>query len=246
MVGDGIDEWTGLIENTLKKLLSHVLTFLLSASIVFAGIMSNIASDVGYVVIIPLGAIIFAGAGRHPIAGLAAAFAGVSGGFSANLLPGPTDALLVGITEEALTAANITYDIQVTANWYFLIVSTFVLTIAGAIVTDKIVEPKLGEYKGSYRPNTEPVTRKELRALKHALISLIIFVIVMAYFMFDFGLPLSGIFRTFDEATGTEALSTFLSSGLLVAIFLLFAIPGTVYGLSIGKINNTRDWVKGM
>lgn len=246
MLGVGIAEWTGLIENTLKKLLSNVPAFLLSASIVFAGIMSNIASDVGYVVIIPLGAIIFAGAGRHPIAGLAAAFAGVSGGFSANLLPGPTDALLVGITEEALTAANITYDIQVTANWYFLIVSTFVLTIAGAIVTDKIVEPKLGEYKGSYRPNAEPVTSKELRALKHALISLIIFVIVMAYFMFDFGLPLSGIFRTFDEATGTETLSTFLSSGLLVAIFLLFALPGTVYGLSIGKISNTRDWVKGM
>lgn len=246
MLGVGIAEWTGLIENTLKKLLSNVPAFLLSAAIVFAGIMSNIASDVGYVVIIPLGAIIFAGAGRHPIAGLAAAFAGVSGGFSANLLPGPTDALLVGITEEALTAANISYDIQVTANWYFLIVSTFVLTIAGAIVTDKFVEPRLGEYTGSYKPNTDPITSEELRALKHALISLIIFVVIMAYLMFDFGLPLSGMFRSFDEATDAENLNNFLSSGLLVAIFLLFAIPGTVYGISIGKISNTKEWVKGM
>lgn len=246
MLGVGIAEWTGLISNTLKKLLSNVPAILLSASIVFAGVMSNIASDVGYVVIIPLGAIIFAGAGRHPIAGLAAAFAGVSGGFSANLLPGPTDALLVGISEEALQAANIAYDMQVTANWYFLIVSTFVLTIVGAIVTDKIVEPKLGKYTGSYQPDSEPLTKEEERGLMHALISLIIFVVVMAYFMFDFGLPFSGMFRAVDEATGEATLNTFLSSGLLVAIFLLFAVPGTVYGMSVGKIRNTKDWVKGM
>lgn len=246
MLGVGIAEWTGLIANSLKQLLSGVPPMYLSAAIVFAGIMSNIASDVGYVVIVPLGAIIFASAGRHPIAGLAAAFAGVSGGFSANLLPGPTDALLVGITEEALNAANISYNIQVTANWYFLIVSTIALTIVGALVTDKIIEPKLGEYTGSYQPNTEPLTQEELRGLKHALIALIIYVIVMAYLMFDFGLPLSGLFQTFDEATGEVNLGNFLSSGLLVAIFLLFAIPGTVYGISVGKISDTKDWVKGM
>lgn len=246
MLGVGIAEWTGLIANTLKKLLSNVPPAFLSAAIVFAGIMSNIASDVGYVVIIPLGAIIFASAGRHPLAGLAAAFAGVSAGFSANLVPGPTDALLVGITDEALNAANITYDIQVTANWYFLIVSTFVLTITGAIVTDKFVEPKLGEYTGAYMPDSEPLTDEELRGLKHALISLIIFVVVMAYLMFDFGLPYSGMLQSFDEVAGETNLGNFLSSGLLVAIFLLFAIPGTVYGISVGKIRTSKDWVKGM
>lgn len=246
MLGVGIAEWSGLISNTLKKLLSNVPPVLLSAAIVFAGVMSNIASDVGYVVIIPLGAIIFAGAGRHPIAGLAAAFAGVSGGFSANLLPGPTDALLVGISQEALAAANIPYNIQVTANWYFLIASTFVLTIAGAIVTDKIVEPKLGEYTGNYRPDNEPISDIEARGLKHALIAFLLYVVVMAYLMFDFGLPLSGLFQTVEEATGEVNLANFLSGGLLFGIFLLFAIPGTVYGISIGKIKTTKDWVKGM
>ncbi|MFO8069358.1 MAG: AbgT family transporter, partial [Alkalibacterium sp.] len=153
MLGVGVAEWTGLISTTLKKLLRNVPTGLLTASVVFAGIISNIASDAGYVVVIPLGAIIFAGAGRHPIAGLAAAFAGVSAGFSANLIFGPTDALLVGITNEALTAGGIDYDVAVTANWYFMIVSTFVLTAVGAFVTEKIVEPRLGEYNGSYKPD---------------------------------------------------------------------------------------------
>ncbi len=99
--------------------------------------MSNIASTAGYVVVIPLGAIVFAGAGRHPIAGLAAAFAGVSGGYSANLLIGTTDPLLAGITNEALTSVGIDYQINATANWYFMIVSTFLLIILGTLVTEK-------------------------------------------------------------------------------------------------------------
>lgn len=246
MLGVGIAEWTGLISSTLKNLLSDVPPFLLSAAVVFAGVISNIASDVGYVVIIPLGAVIFAGAGRHPIAGLAAAFAGVSAGFSANLLPGPTDALLVGITEEALDAANITYDIQVTANWYFIIASSFVLTIVGAIVTDKFVEPKLGEYNGEFVPDQEPLTDLEHRGLRNALIALIIYAIVMVYLMFDFNLPFSGILQSFDETAEAVNLNNFMSAGLLLAIFFLFAIPGTVYGVTINKIKDTKDWVTGM
>ncbi|HJB24948.1 MAG TPA: AbgT family transporter, partial [Candidatus Jeotgalibaca pullicola] len=134
MLGVGVAEWTGLIGDTLKKLIRSVPTRLLTAVVVLAGIVSNIASDAGYVVVIPLGAIVFAGAGRHPIAGLAAAFAGVSGGFSANLIIGPTDALLTGITNAALESANIDYTMSVTGNWYFMIVSTFILTIVGTWV----------------------------------------------------------------------------------------------------------------
>ena len=128
--------------SSLKKLIIGVNPRLLTAIVVFAGIMSNIASTAGYVVVIPLGAIVFAGAGRHPIAGLAAAFAGVSGGYSANLLIGTTDPLLAGITNEALTSVGIDYQINATANWYFMIVSTFLLIILGTLVTEKIVEKK--------------------------------------------------------------------------------------------------------
>lgn len=140
MLGVGVAEWSGLINASLKKLLLNVNPRLLTAVIVFAGIMSNVASDAGYVVVIPLGAIMFAGAGRHPIAGLAAAFAGVSAGFSANLLIGTLDPLLGGITNAALASAGETYEVLTTANYYFMIVSTFVLTILGTLVTEKIVE----------------------------------------------------------------------------------------------------------
>lgn len=159
MLGVGVAEHSGLIGTALKKLMSKVPGSLLTAVVVFAGIISNIASDAGYVVVIPLGAIMFAGARRHPIAGLAAAFAGVSGGFSANIMFGPTDALLGGITNAALTSAGIDYSVNITANWYFLIVSTILLTIVGTIVTERIVEPHLGRFEGSYAEHQdEPIT----------------------------------------------------------------------------------------
>lgn len=242
MLGVGIAEWTGLIGTSLKKLLSNVPPFLLSAAVVFAGISSNIASDAGYVVVIPLGAIIFAAAGRHPIAGLAAGFAGVSGGFSANLMFGPTDALLVGITNEALVSAGISYEVGVTSNWYFLIVSTFLLTIVGAYVTDKIVEPRLGEYTGDYQPNDEPITDDESKGMLYALISLIAFIALMAFLM----IPENAPFRSLNEDSGQMTLDNFLGNGLIFLIFLLFAIPGFVYGRKTGKIKTSHDLVTGM
>jgi len=242
MLGVGVAEWTGLISATMKRLLSNVPTYLLSAAVIFAGIMSNIASDVGYVVIVPLGAIIFAAAGRHPIAGLAAAFAGVSAGFSANLVPGPLDALLVGIADESLASAGITYEMSITANWYFLIVSTFVLTIVGTLVTDRIIEPRLGEYTGDYSPDDEPLTEQELKGLRNALIVLVIYVAIMGYAMFG---P-NALFQSFDEAAGGQSLSTFLSSGLLFGLFLLFILPGLAYGITTNKISSSNDFVEGM
>src|SRR5690554_433327 len=138
MLGVGVAEWSGLIATALKKLLTNVPARLLTAVVVFSGIMSNVASDAGYVVVIPLGAIMFAGAGRHPIAGLAAAFAGVSAGFSANLLIGTLDPLLGGITNAALEASGSTVQVLPTANYYFMVASTFLLTFLGTIVTERI------------------------------------------------------------------------------------------------------------
>lgn len=110
--------------------------------------MSNIASDAGYVVLIPLGAVIFLSFGRHPLAGIAAAFAGVSGGFSANLLIGTTDPLLGGITTSAAQIVLPGYSVTPTANFFFMFASTFFITAVGAWITDKVVEPRLGDYNG--------------------------------------------------------------------------------------------------
>lgn len=242
MLGVGVAEWTGLIGTSLKRLLNYVPTSLLTATVVFAGLISNIATDAGYVVVVPLGAIVFAAAGRHPIAGLAAAFAGVSGGFSANLMFGPMDALLAGITNEALTSTNIDYEVAVTANWYFMIASTIVLTAVGTYVTDKIVEPRLGEYTGDYQPDEEPITEDEKRGTRNALIALLVFLAIMAFLTIPENAPL----RALNAETGQMTLDNFLSNGLLFMIFLLFAIPGYFYGRTTGKISTSHDLVQGM
>ncbi len=242
MIGVGLAEWSGLIETSLKKLLIGVNPRILTAVVVFAGIMSNIASDAGYVVVIPLGAIVFAGAGRHPIAGLAAAFAGVSAGFSANLVIGSTDPLLAGITNEALKSAGLDYSITPTANWYFMMASTVLLTILGTIVTEKIVEKNLGPYTGDYMPDKAEITPLENKALKNAGIALLVIVVLFAFLMF----PKNALFRTLDEATGKMTLNEFLNNGFLSLILLLFLIPGIVYGKTTGKIKNSNDIAAGM
>src|SRR5699024_2977110 len=99
-------------------------------------------------VLVPLGAVIFMSCGRHPLAGIAAAFAGVSGGFSANLFPGPVDALLAGMTTEGAHMFDPSYSASPVGNWYFIMASTVVITLIGTLVTEKIVEPRLGKYRG--------------------------------------------------------------------------------------------------
>ena len=247
MLGIGVADWTGLINTSLKKLLSGVNPRILTAVVVFAGIMSNIASDAGYVVVIPLGAIVFANAGRHPLAGLAAAFAGVSGGFSANLLLGTTDPLLTGITIEALHNAGMDIPLDPTCNWYFMMVSTLLLTVIGTLVTEKIVEKNLGKYTGTHKPDEMPVSAEETKALKLAGISILVMVVLLVIGMFGLpGLPSLAVLSEVDPKTGISSLSNFMHGGLLPVILILFLVPGLVYGKKLGKINNSHDLVKGM
>lgn len=231
----------GTLQSSLKKLLMNANPKFLTPIVLFAGIMSNIASDAGYIIVIPIGALIFAMAGRHPLAGMAAAFAGVSGGFSANLLIGTTDPLLTGITNQALKAAGIDMTLDPTCNWYFLAASTFVLTLIGTIVTDKIVEPNLGTYTGKYRPDNAPVTDLENKALRNATIALIIYVLIMGLLMF----PANALFRS-PEPDGVLTLKAFLHDGLIPAILLLFLIPGAAYGWTTGKLRTSHDLVAAM
>ncbi|MEJ2196526.1 MAG: AbgT family transporter, partial [Ignavibacteriaceae bacterium] len=148
MLGIGIAEGSGLISAVIRLLVlsapKHLLTFIL----VFSGVISNLASDVGYVLLIPLAGVIFIAVNRHPLAGMAAAFAGVSGGFSANLFLGTVDPLLAGLSQEAARIIDPLYSVNPTANYYFMFVSTFFISLAGTWVTEKIVEPRLGDYKG--------------------------------------------------------------------------------------------------
>lgn len=242
MLGVGVAEWSGLFHATLKRVLSNVPPTLLTAIVVFTGIMSNIASDAGYIVVVPLGALIFANANRHPLAGIAAAFAGVSGGFSANLFLGTTDPLLTGITNEALKATGINMSLDPTCNLYFLMASTFLLTLVGTLVTAFIVEPNLGSYTGTYKGDDVPLTEREHRGLRNALIVLLIYVPIMAFLMF----PENAVFRSYQKDVDAMTLKQFLHDGLIPAMLLLFFLPGFAYGKTVGKINNSHDIVTAM
>lgn len=243
IMGVGVAEYSGLINISLKKVLLGVNPKWLTAVVVFVGIMSNIADASGYVLVIPLGAMLFAAAGRHPIAGLCAAFSGVSGGFSANLLISPTDATLSSISNEAIKAIGLNYETSATANWYFLIASTFLITIIGTLITEKVVEPRLGTYDGDYVFDAEEVTPLENKGLKKAGLTILIFALVMAALMFVGGD--NAVFKS-EDSHGTMNLTEFLNNGLLLMILLVFTLPGIAYGKTVGTIKNSDDVVKGM
>lgn len=233
LLGVGVAEGTGLIGTLLKKLVTSTPKRLITVVVVFAGIVSNIASDAGYVILIPLGAVVFLSFKRHPLAGIAAAFAGVSGGFSANIIFGPTDALLAGITQESAQMAQVGYEVGIASNWYFLIASTILITIVGTIVTEKIVEPRLGEYKGSKATEEiTDITPEEKRGLKFAGIALLLFAIVMAILV----VPKTGALR--NPETGEILKSPFMDS-MVAIISMVFFIPGVAFG--IGKREITSD-----
>lgn len=240
MLGVGVAEGTGFISAILKKVVVNTPRKFVTAMVVFLGIMSNIASDAGYVVLVPLGAIIFLSFGRHPLAGLAAAFAGVSGGFSANLLVGTIDPLLGGISTEAAKIIDPNYSVTPMANYYFMFVSTFLIMLIGAFVTEKIVEPRLGEYKGSHDVDVQDISKEETKGLKFAGIGTLIFMVIMGLLV----VPQNAILR--DQTTGEMfGHSPFVGSIVLI-IMMFFMIPGVAYGIGAGTVKNDKDVVKAM
>lgn len=245
LLGVGIAERSGLLSAGMRALVMGASRRLVTLTIVFAGIVSNTAAELGYVVLIPMAAMIFHSLGRHPLAGLAAAFAGVSGGYSANLLLGTVDPLLSGITEAAAQMIDPDYTVGPEVNWYFMFVSTFVISFLGALVTEKIVEPKLGRYDVSEASvdledqRMETVTELEKKGLKMAgLAALLLGAVLVLTVVPEWG-PLR------HPETGEVAGSPFLK-GIVVFIFVCFAIPGLVYGKVVGTMKKDTDVINAM
>ncbi|WP_394130896.1 AbgT family transporter [Shewanella maritima] len=245
LLGVGIAERSGMLSAAMRLLVMGASKRLVTLTIVFAGIVSNTASELGYVVLIPMAAMIFHSLGRHPLAGLAAAFAGVSGGYSANLLLGTVDPLLSGITEAAAQMIDPEYIVGPEVNWYFMFMSTFLVTIMGAFVTEKIVEPKLGKYDISEAADDldaqsmEIVTDREKYGLKMAGFTVLVLSGLLALTI----IPEWGALRNQD--TGLVAGSPFLR-GIVAFIFIGFAIPGLVYGKVVGTMKKDTDVIGAM
>lgn len=240
MLGIGIAEKSGLIGVVIRLLVLSSPKKLLTFVLVFAGVLSNTASDVGYVLLIPLAGIIFMAVGRHPIAGMAAAFAGVSGGFSANLMLGTIDPLLAGLSQEAAQILDPTYQVNATANYYFMFVSTFLIAIAGTFVTEKIVIPRLGEYHSDeiIPEKIEQLSKDEKKGLLWATITLGIWTLVILAGT----IPVDGYFR----GENGSLLRSPLLEGIVTLLFLVAGSTGIVYGIAIKKFKNDSDVMAGM
>ena len=238
MFGIGLMEDSGFIGGALKGAVAVTPAKFITPMVVFLGVMSNLADAVGYIVLIPIAALMFMAYNRHPVVGMAAAFAGVSGGFSANLLIGTLDPLICGITNEAVKMVDPSYVVKPTGNWYFMIVSTFLITILGTIVTEKIVAPRFSDYKADSDSAAEmanyKVTPVEKKALKISGLVMLAMLVALALF----SLPADSVMRAED---GTLLGNSPLMDGIIPIIAALFFVPAVVYGKITGKYKSEKD-----
>ena len=241
MLGIGFAEHSGLISALLKSIVAKANTVMVTALVVFAGVMSSIAADAGYVVLIPLAGLVFHRLGRAPLAGMAAAFAGVSGGFSANLVLGPVDVILSGLSTEALKAdPSIAQVVSPAANYYFMIASVLFVTMVATFITEKVVIPNLDTPQDIDVEGTgHALNADELRGIQYSALALLGYFILLGIAV----LPESGILR--DPATQSLLKSPFMS-GIVVVIALGFAVAGSVYGFVTGSFQSGADWVESM
>lgn len=235
-LGIGAAEHTGMLFAMMRHAILNIKAspFVLTCIIFIIGICSNIASDAAYAIMPPLCGMIFMVLGRHPLAGVAMGFAAAAAGFTANLMVAGTDALVAGISTEAMKAVQPGYVVPVTANYFFMVASTFVMGVVGAFVSLKIVEPRLGKYTGNVHLDGEQVDPREKEGLKFSAkctaAYLAILIAVVA--------PANSFMR--NAKTGSLLNSPFMDS-LVPLIFFLFLIAGVSYGIKVGKIKNVSD-----
>ncbi|RIV90652.1 hypothetical protein D2V17_04240 [Aurantiacibacter xanthus] len=247
MLGAGVAERSGLFGTAMRGAVRHAPKALLTPFVALVGMIGNLAADAAYVVLVPLAGIVFHAAGRHPVAGIAAAFAGTSGGFSANLLPGQLDALLFGITEAAVETVFGEFTANIAGNWYFIAAMTFVFLPVIWFVTDRMIEPRLGAYDPARAGNAptgdnpdKDLTPAERKGLKLAGLAVLAVCALWTYFTFGPGTPL------IDEEASPEARLTPFYQSLVAGFFLLFLLAGWAYGKAAGAIKDHRDLVKMM
>ena len=246
LLGVGVAEHSGFIDACLKSLLKLTPDKLITPMLLLVAIVSHTAADAGYVLVIPIGGVIFYAAGRHPLAGIAAAFAGVSGGFSANFIPSGIDPLLSGITQPAAMLIDAERAVNPLCNILFTGVSSALIVAVGWFLTDVIVEPRLRGTKVDGDPEDMP----QMEALSHrdqvgmwcGLATMLIAVLLLAIWAW----PASSALRAEDGSLTSYKPPARLMQAIVPLIFLLFVLPGIVHGFVSGKFKSHRDVIKGM
>jgi aminobenzoyl-glutamate transport protein len=239
IMGIGVAEHSGLIAAVLKATVLKAPRQFLSFIVVLTGVLSSLAMDTGYVVLIPLAALVFITAGRHPLAGIAAAFAGVSGGFSANIIIGPVDAILGGISTEAAHLLNPAYEVSAAGNYYFIVASTLLISVIGTWVTEKIVIPRLGDYQtDSEHSLSEGLQARE----KSALVAVALFSLLFIGLLLWGLLPQQALLL---DQSGSVLRSPFIK-GIVFIIAFYAAVAGLIYGKISGNFQRSEDFITGM
>lgn len=244
MLGIGVAESTGFINAGLRAMMAVTARWLLTPMLITVGIISHTAVDAGYVLVIPLGGVIFYAAGRHPLAGIAAAFAGVSGGFSANFVPSALDPMLQGISQAGAQILDPGVTLNPLNNYFFTAVSSVLIIGLGWFLTDRVVEPRLRQtaLDGDLQdlPSMQPLAAHERRALRGALLAMGLGLLGLALSAW----PAGSAWRSpGGELTAGAAP---LMQSIVPLIFLLFLLPGVVYGYLSGTVKSSRDIIQGM
>ena len=244
MLGVGVADLSGFINAGLKSMLNVTPKKLLTPMLIMVAIVSHTAADAGYVLVIPLGGVIFYAAGRHPLAGIAAAFAGVSGGFSANFIPSGIDPLLQGFTQSAAQIIDPAMQINPLNNWFFTASSSILIILVGWYITDKIVEPRLKNVKVEVDeadlPKMEKLNKREKRALNTAVFVMLLSLVGLYFW----AAPTDSALRAPDgEITSFQAP---LMRSIVPLIFIIFLIPGVIYGFMSGVYKTSKDIIDSM
>jgi aminobenzoyl-glutamate transport protein len=243
MLGVGVAESSGLVQALIRKLVLVAPPKALTYILVFIGIVSSIAADAGYLVLIPLAAAAFLSIGRNPLAGLAASFAAVAAVFSVNIFIKPLDGILVGITNDAIHLINPNLSIPLTSNFWFSIASVLMLTVVVSLITEKWVEPRLGPYKPAETGAGEPdksISVEEKRGLKYTASAVLAGLVIFGLLTLPHSAPLRN-----PETHDLIGDSPFMD-GLIVFIALMFLFAGAAYGYGAGTMKNTKDVIKAM
>ncbi|MCG1027234.1 AbgT family transporter [Virgibacillus halodenitrificans] len=233
MLGIGLADKVGLIETFIKSTILKAPKGLITYAVIFIGILGNLAADAAFVIIPPLAAMVFYNVGRHPLAGLAAGFAGVGSGFTANIIVSNTDAVLSGISAEVMGTLDTAVTVTPVDNYYFMLVSVILLSVTGALITEKIVEPRLGKYEGDLQKDFEPVQSIEKRGLRNAAFAALAYIGLLLIVIFWQDSPLR-------NENGGMVPSPFLK-GIVPIIMLFFITVGIAYGITTKKITSSKS-----
>ncbi len=244
MLGIGVAEHGGYINAALRIVLGVTPKALLTPMLILVAIVSHTATDAGYVLVIPLGGVIYYAAGRHPLAGIAAAFAGVSGGFSANFIPSGIDPLLQGFTQGAAQIIDPAMQVNPLNNWFFTSASSVLIVLVGWYLTDRVVEPRLAsttvDGDADEMPEMKEIDGRERKAFWLAT-AVMVGGVSLLWFS---AAPVTSPLRS-PEGELT-AFSAPLMQSIVPLIFLLFMIPGTVYGYAAGTFKESKDVIDAM